>query len=396
MNYLAMCCIVKDEGPFLREWLAYHAHIGVEHFFLYDNGSTLPVSESLGEFASSGMVTILGVSGKAMQLTAYNYCLSEFGSRCFWIAFCDADEFICPRDANDLRVALTEFEEYGGLGLSWRVFGSAGREKRPEGLVIDAYTQYLTQPDPHIKSIVRPDKVTGCRNAHSFGYIHDACCVSENHEPIPAGSPFWLPSHKRLWVNHYFYKSREDFADKLSRGRNSPRLEATNQWNMDIFDRHLGQPTAKDTTITRFSPSVRAALHAPALPAPFIPCPTGASLEHALQAVSTHLERGDFAGAQVALCHVAARWPQLAEIEALRASLARATGNLDLADRFLRRAFMAGEGPELYAEMFQISRSRGDKAQAAAACSLLRLWMERNGGEASGWLDKLIEMEKQV
>ena len=28
MRYLALCCIVKDENMFLKEWLAYHALLG--------------------------------------------------------------------------------------------------------------------------------------------------------------------------------------------------------------------------------------------------------------------------------------------------------------------------------------------------------------------------------
>ena len=37
--YLAICAIFRDEAPFLDEWIAFHRLMGVEHFFLYDNGS---------------------------------------------------------------------------------------------------------------------------------------------------------------------------------------------------------------------------------------------------------------------------------------------------------------------------------------------------------------------
>ena len=46
MRYLALCCIVKDENMFLKEWLAYHALLGVEHFYIYDNMSAVPVREA--------------------------------------------------------------------------------------------------------------------------------------------------------------------------------------------------------------------------------------------------------------------------------------------------------------------------------------------------------------
>lgn len=37
---LAVCAIFKDEAAYLREWLDFHLLMGVEHFYLYDNGSS--------------------------------------------------------------------------------------------------------------------------------------------------------------------------------------------------------------------------------------------------------------------------------------------------------------------------------------------------------------------
>ena len=37
---VAMAAITKNEGPFIAEWVAYHYLLGVEHFIIYDNGST--------------------------------------------------------------------------------------------------------------------------------------------------------------------------------------------------------------------------------------------------------------------------------------------------------------------------------------------------------------------
>ena len=39
-RYLVACAIFRDEAPYLAEWIAFHRLVGVEHFFLYDNGST--------------------------------------------------------------------------------------------------------------------------------------------------------------------------------------------------------------------------------------------------------------------------------------------------------------------------------------------------------------------
>jgi hypothetical protein len=33
------CTMVRDVAKFLGEWVVYHAAVGVDRFFLYDNGS---------------------------------------------------------------------------------------------------------------------------------------------------------------------------------------------------------------------------------------------------------------------------------------------------------------------------------------------------------------------
>ena len=42
MKYLGLCAIVKDEDPFLEEWICHHALLGVEGFIIFGtNGQTL-------------------------------------------------------------------------------------------------------------------------------------------------------------------------------------------------------------------------------------------------------------------------------------------------------------------------------------------------------------------
>ncbi len=37
---LSICAIFRDEAPYLKEWLELHKLIGVERFYLFNNGST--------------------------------------------------------------------------------------------------------------------------------------------------------------------------------------------------------------------------------------------------------------------------------------------------------------------------------------------------------------------
>ena len=44
---LSIAAIMKNEKPYLKEWLEYHQLIGVEHFYLCDNDSNDGTEEYL-------------------------------------------------------------------------------------------------------------------------------------------------------------------------------------------------------------------------------------------------------------------------------------------------------------------------------------------------------------
>ncbi|MDE5835564.1 MAG: glycosyltransferase family 2 protein, partial [Paramuribaculum sp.] len=45
--YLAVCAIAKNEGPYFKEWIDWHLSMGVEKFYIYDNGSDDNTAEVL-------------------------------------------------------------------------------------------------------------------------------------------------------------------------------------------------------------------------------------------------------------------------------------------------------------------------------------------------------------
>ena len=58
---------------------------------------------------------------------------NDLGFFCRFMGFLDADEFIIMKDPSipDLPSLLERFEDYGGLVLNWRLFGSSGLLTRP-------------------------------------------------------------------------------------------------------------------------------------------------------------------------------------------------------------------------------------------------------------------------
>ena len=67
---VCVMAFLKNEAPNLEEWLCHHMAIGVDHFFLYDNGSTDELHEVLKPYADHGVVTTVYFPMRGLQRDA--------------------------------------------------------------------------------------------------------------------------------------------------------------------------------------------------------------------------------------------------------------------------------------------------------------------------------------
>ena len=67
--YLSLCCIIKDER-YLEEFIVYYNILGVEHFYIYDNESSLPISKRLDKPYFQKICTIINIKGQIQQLNS--------------------------------------------------------------------------------------------------------------------------------------------------------------------------------------------------------------------------------------------------------------------------------------------------------------------------------------
>jgi len=222
-----MCCIVKDENDYIEEWIRYHLAIGIEHFFIYDNGSKTDIKTTLKELGLLKYASVTNFPGRNQHVKAYNHCLKNYGKTSQWIAFIDVDEFIVPKNADSysLPSLLRQYENFAGLGVNWLIFGSGGLLKKPvsqlKTFVLRSEPDFL--PNKHIKSIVQPQYVESALKSHCFRYLKEMFCVNENFEPIL--DSFSENSVEKIQLNHYYCRSREEFKEKISRGISDTKRE---------------------------------------------------------------------------------------------------------------------------------------------------------------------------
>jgi hypothetical protein len=238
-HYFSICCIIKDENDYIAEWIDYHQKIGVEHFYIYDNGSKKPVRETIEALNYSSIATVVEMPGKVKQVPAYKHCLKHFGKTSQWIAFIDMDEFILPKtEDSDLRRFMQKYEPYGGLGVSWLIFGANGHTKKPVGSQLENFTMRSNInfiANTHIKSIVQPRFVKSAFKSHSFKYKENYNCVNEHFVVIE--DCFSPASVDTIQLNHYYCRSLEEYHQKVNRGngdtKRARKLEAFHIHNQE-------------------------------------------------------------------------------------------------------------------------------------------------------------------
>jgi hypothetical protein len=261
MPTIAVCAIFKDEAPFLAEWVAYHRLIGVDHFFLYDNGSSDDGALLLRNGRFSDCVTVVPISARPGQDLAYQHFQGHFMKSWDWAAFIDLDEFIHPLDADSVKPLLERYANFSGVLLHQLNFGADGHLRRPTGLVIDNYTHRLSTNDwvhHHVKSLVRTADFVEALSVHVFRTRGAVCNARGEETPnLPVQDNL---CHDVMCLNHYYTKSFEDWTGKLAKRRADIADGSPDQRRLEWFDYYATDATVADPRITRFSARVKAML----------------------------------------------------------------------------------------------------------------------------------------
>lgn len=220
----AICCIVKNEHLFIKEWVDYHLSIGIDAIHVFED-FTSDSHESIfegDEYLNKVFITPLKGNTIGLcdehspktQSNVYKKFLNDCKKYIFnydWVLFTDVDEFLMFEDGYDLNRLLNDCKDWPAIWLSWKMYGASGRisSPHPQIGVLEAY------PNPaggrcdinkwNIKSFVNIKKCRG------FITIHEA-----DGGKLTNGGHYNEPQNKNLcydkaWLNHYFTKSWEDF-----------------------------------------------------------------------------------------------------------------------------------------------------------------------------------------
>ena len=362
MQYCAVCLIAREENKYIREWAEYHLRIGFDTLLIYDNESRVPLAEELADLVALGRVIMHEIPSDPRgwiktQGNAYTDCMARYRDAFKWIAVIDSDEFLLPRQTRDIKEFLAEYEGYGGVAVNWVMFGSSGVARNESGSQIFTFIHTREEETTTIKSIVQPRRVEAFTGPHGADFLPGFFTVSPDHfplEPCVYSAPF---AGERIQLNHYWWRSREDYQTKVAlKARNKRGYPTISQ------EEEQAQHPLKNIEIIKLYSELRNAPIERRNP-PAIPPTVGDMVEEAMGM----LEAGDFPTLETYLCHASLVFADEALVWMLRSVSARMRGNTDRALHCIREASKLSGSSTIYYELARVYAARGETLAASRA-----------------------------
>lgn len=208
MNYLSICAVVRNEAPYIKEWLDYHIKQGVEKFYLYDNESQDDVREVTKDY---DCIHWYKTQGYCQQNVSYNHMILTHGAETEWCAFIDIDEFLVSTKHEKFVDSIKHYDDQiiAGIAVHWLLFGSNGQEEYSPEPVTQRFTRRAAEANNHVKSVMRMS-MTLCAGTDPHSFIANGPIIDESFNEMPRHYATKPGTANILRVNHYYTKSRAE------------------------------------------------------------------------------------------------------------------------------------------------------------------------------------------
>jgi len=212
---IIMAAIVKNEDPYIVQWIEYHKLLGVTRFIFYDNKSnavpnvfyasatrTSNLSELLHSYIETGEAVLIDWPfSHAFQQTQQNHAIYAFNTAKY-IGLLDIDEYVNPQcDISDLRewfdcMLGDDYASVGSIQMKSKFFRNCTHQSEAGYDFLQVVNCEPVRNEGYEKHFVVPP------NVRTF-----SCHM------ITDGKPCFVPPSTELFMNHYF------FLNKHGRGR---------------------------------------------------------------------------------------------------------------------------------------------------------------------------------
>ncbi len=230
---------MKNEGPFILEWIAYHRSIGFTDFVIFTNDcddGTDQIIMRLEELGLANHVVNTLKPGQSPQRKALRRSQwNEVAQASDWLMCADVDEFLMVRTGDGtLQDLMTAVGDVDAISFCWKLFGNGGRTAFEPGFVTEQF--HWAAPENKFPHFRASGMKTMMKNNEKFVRLRihrpliaedakDLRWVDAGGQPMPEAyrEAKWSAhrdfSHQFARLHHYAVRSVDSFLVKRDRGR---------------------------------------------------------------------------------------------------------------------------------------------------------------------------------
>jgi hypothetical protein len=264
---------MKNEGPFVLEWVAHCRAIGVDQIVVLTNDCTDGTDALLQRLDERGILTHVDNNSRRQsnpQKRAYRKFLKmEIARPQDWVLVIDADEHINVKTGDNTLKALTDaVPDAKMISMTWRLFGNAGVVRYEDRFLSDQFRR-AAQQQKH-----RPPQAWGFKTMFRRE-LWDTLGVHRPKRPNVEtmeechwynGSGQLMPDryftgswrsardsigYNLVQINHYALKSCESYLVKKLRGRAHHTGESLGMEYWDMMNHNAEEDSSIDAILGR-------------------------------------------------------------------------------------------------------------------------------------------------
>lgn len=231
---------MRNEGPFILEWVAWYRMLGFENILIMHNDCTDHSPQLLRLLEKAGVISAKRHTpdkDQPPQMSAYRAARSHpLVKTCDWMFTCDTDEFLVIHKGDGTVKALLDGADrrFRGMAIHWLIYGNAEEEDWRDDFVHRRFLRSAWEKIPQnncFKSFVykpldfgrwRPHAPKFWRGEGAWDTGTNRWVLSNErwfeafHPTQNAlnGTDNALITHKEAHLNHYILQTREQFAFK--------------------------------------------------------------------------------------------------------------------------------------------------------------------------------------
>ena len=239
----AIVAIMKNEDPYVVDWIKYHSSLGINDFILFDNNNVGDNRqyEAIAPLFNNYKIQLINLQGRekleqiGYQIGVYNWAYhfiktNDYLKGIEYIAFIDIDEYLDFHGRT-----ISEFLTMDGINgadlvqLNWRCYGDNDNVyydnrpvwvRFPKPCPIDViYEQHKLDEgilvNHHVKSILKVSNEPVHITVHTTFFKNpNAKCVNSVGEPVDFHSPYQNICYENGYVRHYFTKTAEEYVKR--------------------------------------------------------------------------------------------------------------------------------------------------------------------------------------